>query len=72
MAEHDRPTVAVADMTATIDEHPPAGAKVWALQHGGCVVATVVTSEFAKFYDAWYFYLKVPQRVKDLQLARLM
>lgn len=70
MSDPDRPTVKETDMIDCLVRMPSAGSRVWALQHGGSVVPTVVDSRFAQFFDAWYPYLKVPESVKKRQLER--
>lgn len=70
MAEIDRPTVTATAMTNAHTNPPSSGSKVWALNHGGCVVPLVWTTRSIELYDAWYPYLKVPQDVKDIQAER--
>jgi hypothetical protein len=71
MADHDRITRPQVELIATVDEQPLPGMRVLALQHGGCLVATVWSSKSAADYDAWAPYPKIPRAVKERQLARL-
>lgn len=72
MADHDRKTAPVVELIPTVDAQPTPGMRVLALQHGGCLVATVWTTRSAAEYDAWAHYPKVPAKVKAIQAARLM
>lgn len=72
MADHDRKTAPVVELIPTVDEQPTPGMRVLALQHGGCLVATVWTTRSAAEFDAWAPYPKIPRKVKNIQQARLM
>lgn len=70
MADIDRPTVKEAEMFDAMLVPPPIGMRVWALNEGGCVVPTIVDSNFYNQFDAWYHYIKVPESVKQRQMER--
>lgn len=72
MSDPDRLTRPQVELIATVDEQPTPGMRVLALQHGGCLVATVWTTRSAAEFDAWAPYPKIPRKVKKIQQARLM
>lgn len=70
MSDADRPTLPQVELRAVATDPPPAGCRVLALNHGGCIVPAVWTSTSAAEFDAWCFYPKVPREVKELQMKR--
>jgi hypothetical protein len=72
MSDPDRLTRPQVELIATTDAQPTPGMRVLALQHGGCLVATVWTTRSAAKFDAWSPYPKVPAKVKRIQQDRLM
>ena len=72
MADHDRLTRPQVELIATTDAQPTPGMRVLALQHGGCLVATVWTSRSAAEHDAWCHFPTIPRKVKELLMSRMM
>jgi hypothetical protein len=71
MSDPDRITRPQVELIATTDEQPTPGMRVLALNHGGCLIPAVWTSQSHLDFDAWCAYPKIPRTVKERQLARL-
>ena len=70
MADPLIPTRPTVELRPVATDPPPAGCRVLALNHGGCLVAAVWTSTAHLDFDAWMPFPKVPRCVKNLQLTR--
>lgn len=70
MSDPHIPTRPTVELRAVATDPPPAGCRVLALNHGGCLVPAVWTSVSHLDYDAWCEYPSVPRSVKDVQLSR--
>lgn len=70
MSDTNRPTVEAASLVSTLKAQPNIGDHIWGLTWGGKLVEAIWHTSSHLYYDAWCYYPKVPDEVKEIQFQR--